>query len=99
MTTEDRTDPRLLAAWREWLGALATDAEAAMAASHVYADLAPEARNAWLDALQEDAPKLAVPRVAVYAPLLAVETDPARQNRIRDAVGDEPIRVASGRVR
>ncbi|HVY46698.1 MAG TPA: hypothetical protein VHB21_12505 [Minicystis sp.] len=92
---DERLDPRLLAAWREWLGALATDAEAAIAASHVYADLAPEARDAWLDALQEDAPRLDVPKVAVYAPLLAVEADPARRRRIQDAVSDEPISASA----
>lgn len=78
-----------MAAWREWLAALATDAEAAIAAAHVYAELEPTARDAWLDALTEDAPKLEVPPVAVYAPLLAVESDPKRQGRIQDAIGDD----------
>jgi hypothetical protein len=82
-------DPRILAAWREWLVALATDAEAAMAAAHVYAELAPEVRDAWLDALVEDAKNLAVPPVAIYAPLLSVEQDPARRARIQAAVGDD----------
>lgn len=80
-------DPRLLAAWREWLGALATDAEAAIAAAHVYGELAPEARDAWLDALTEDGPQLDVPRVAIYAPLLSVEGDPGRRDRIERAIG------------
>src|SRR5262245_28843214 len=75
-------DPRLLAAWHQWLAALATDAEAAIAASHVYGELASGARDAWLNALAEDAPRLAVPAVAIYAPLLAVESDPARRERI-----------------
>src|SRR5687767_15133516 len=56
-----RVDPRILAAWHEWLTALASDAEAALAAAQVYAELGPEARDAWLDALAEDAPKLDVP--------------------------------------
>jgi hypothetical protein len=89
----DAVDPRMLAAWRQWLGALATDAEAAIAAAHVYGELAPEARDAWLDALREDAPKLDVPKVAIYAPLLSVEADPARRERIEQAIGgglDEP---------
>jgi hypothetical protein len=80
-------DPRILAAWRQWLGALATDAEAAIAAAHVYGELAPEARDAWLDALREDAPKLDVPKVAIYAPLLSVEADPVRRERIEQAIG------------
>jgi hypothetical protein len=81
-------DPRILAAWREWLAALATDAEAAIAAAHVYGELGPEARDAWLDVLAEDAPKLPVPAVAIYAPLLSVESDPARCVRIERAIGD-----------
>jgi hypothetical protein len=93
-------DPRILAAWREWLVALATDAEAAMAAAHVYAELAPEVRDAWLDALVEDAKNLAVPPVAIYAPLLSVERDPARRARIQAAVGgDESARVDTTLVR
>ncbi|HTN86461.1 MAG TPA: hypothetical protein VL242_22330 [Sorangium sp.] len=80
-------DPRILAAWREWLAALATDAEAAIAAAHVYGELGPEAREAWLDVLAEDAPKLQVPPVAIYAPLLSVESDAARRERIEEAIG------------
>src|SRR5215217_4808568 len=72
-------DPRILAAWREWLSALATDAEAAIAAAHVYGELGPEARDAWLDVLAEDGPKLLVPAVAIYAPLLSVEWDAVRR--------------------
>jgi hypothetical protein len=83
-------EPRILAAWREWLGALATDAEAAIAAAHVYGELGPEARDAWLDALHEDGPNLDVPRVAIYAPLLSVEADPARRERIEIAISDDP---------
>jgi len=88
LTPEDpvSVDPRILAAWREWLSALATDAEAAIAAAHVYAELAPEARDAWLDVLVEDAPKLPVPAVAVYAPLLSVESDEGRRARIESAI-------------
>jgi hypothetical protein len=82
-------DPRIRAAWREWLAALASDAEAALAASHVYADLTPAARDAWLDALAEDGPELSVPLVAVYAPLLAVESDPARRERMEEAITTE----------
>lgn len=83
------TDPRIRAAWREWLAALASDAEAALAAAHVYADLTPAARDAWLDALAEDGPELSVPLLAVYAPLLAVEGDPARRERMEEAIASE----------
>jgi hypothetical protein len=91
-------DPRILAAWREWLAALATDAEAAIAAAHVYGELGPEARDAWLDVLAEDAPKLQVPAVAIYAPLLSVEGDAGRRERIEVAIGggDLDARPAGG---
>jgi hypothetical protein len=75
------------AAWRVWLRSLATDAEAAMAAAHLYAELPSDARGAWLDALAEDAPMLDVPPVAVYGPLLTVEQDAERRERIRTSVG------------
>jgi hypothetical protein len=80
-------DPRFRAAWHEWLRALATDADAALAAAHVYRDLDPAGRDALLGALIEDGPELAVPKVAVYAPLLAVESDPSRRARIEAAIG------------
>lgn len=79
-------DDRVRAAWRSWLSALATDAEAAMAAALAYESLPGEGRDAWLDALTTDAPGLGVPMVALYAPLLAVEGDPARRERIELAM-------------
>ncbi|HKO52585.1 MAG TPA: hypothetical protein VJV79_32985, partial [Polyangiaceae bacterium] len=45
---EGRTDPRVLDAWCEWLGALATDAEAALAAAIAYRELDGGARDRWL---------------------------------------------------
>lgn len=86
-------EPRIMAAWREWLAALATDAEAAIAAAHVYGELPGDARDAWLDALAEDCPKLSVPKIAIYAPLLSVETDATRRGRIERAIGDELVRT------
>lgn len=85
-----RVDGRVVAAWREWLGALATDAEAALAAAMAYKELDDAARDRWLTALEHDAPSLGVPVIAVYAPLLAVEADPERRARIMAAVGAEP---------
>jgi len=79
-------DQRILAAWREWLRALASDADAALAAADLYAGLEPAARDAWLDALAEDGPGLSVPLVAVYAPLLSVEADPDRRARMEEAL-------------
>jgi hypothetical protein len=80
-------DPRVRAAWRTWLSALATDAEAAMAAALAYESLPADGRDAWLDALDADAPTLRVPKIALYAPLLAVEGDGERRARIEIALG------------
>ncbi len=82
-------DERVAAAWREWLGALATDAEAALAAAMAYKALDATARDRWLSVLEHDAAQLAVPRIAVYAPLLAVEGDPDRRARISQAIGPD----------
>ena len=82
-------DPRFEAAWQEWLRALATNADAALAAAHVYRDLDGDARDALLTALTEDSPSLPGPAVAIYAPLLAAESDPARRARIELAMGDD----------
>jgi hypothetical protein len=77
-------------AWRSWLSALATDAEAAMAAALAYESLPADARDAWLDALDADAPTLEVPQVALYAPLLAVESEPSRRSRIELRIVSDP---------
>ncbi len=82
-------DPRFVEAWREWLAALATDADSALAAAHVYEQLEAAGRDAWLDALAIDGDALAVPKVAIYAPLLSVETDPARRGRIEQALAED----------
>lgn len=76
-------EARVGRAWRAWLASLATDADAAMAAALLYAELPAAARDAWLDALEQDAPEVSAPREALYGPLLAVETDPQRSARIR----------------
>jgi hypothetical protein len=75
-------DPRAHAAWRTWLAALAKDADAVTAAALAYESLAPEGREAWLDALDNDAPDVGVPKIALYAPLLGVEEDEERRARI-----------------
>jgi hypothetical protein len=83
-------DARVRSAWRSWLSALATDAEAAMAAALAYESLPADGRNAWLDVLESDAATLAVPAVALYAPLLAVESDGARRARMEAAIDAKP---------
>jgi hypothetical protein len=90
---DGRLDTRMLDAWCEWLGALATDAEAALAAAIAYQELDGRGRDHWLSALEQDAARLNVPRIAVYAPLLAVESDPERRTRITDAIG--PVDAAA----
>jgi hypothetical protein len=84
-------DERVRAAWQAWLSALASDPEAALAAALAYEALDDTGRDLWLDALDQDAPQIKVPKLAVYAPLLSVETEPLRRERIRSAVGDSGL--------
>jgi hypothetical protein len=84
-------DERHVGAWCEWLGALATDAEAALATAIAYRDLTPAGRDYWLAVLELDQKRLDVPKIALYAPLLAVEADPARRHRISVAMGPEDL--------
>ncbi|MBM4364068.1 MAG: hypothetical protein FJ104_15415, partial [Deltaproteobacteria bacterium] len=74
-------------AWCAFLGRLATDAEAALAAAMAYRELDDAARDVWIAALDQDIGRVAAPRIAVYAPLLAVETDPDRRSRVVRAIG------------
>ncbi len=83
---------RARSAWKAWLGALADDAEAALAAALTYEALGPAERDAWLDALDEDAPQVLAPRESLYAPLLLVEEDDARRARIASSCGDAQLR-------
>jgi hypothetical protein len=92
-TPAPHTDERLVGAWCEWLGALATDAEAALATAIAYRDLTPSGRDYWLTVLEQDAKRLDVPKIALYAPLLAVESDAARRARISHAMG--PVDVSA----
>ncbi len=79
-------------AWQAWLQVLADDAEAALAAALTYEALAPAEREAWLDALDEDAPEILAPRESLYAPLLLVEEDETRRARIASRCGDAQLR-------
>jgi len=80
-------DPRLVDAWCAFLGRLATDAEAALAAAMAYRELEGPERDDWIAALEDDIGRVSVPPIAVYAPLLAVEADPRRRQRILAALG------------
>jgi hypothetical protein len=79
-------DARAVQAWRQWLLSMATDAESVLAAAIAYRDLDEEGRDRWLDSLEADAPSVDVPRVALYAPLIAVESDPVRRARLLAAL-------------
>jgi hypothetical protein len=84
-----QNDRRVMSAWCAWLGALATDAEAALAAALAYKQLEGAARDSWLSAVEQDAERLDVPRIALFAPLLAVESEPERRARILHSMGPE----------
>jgi hypothetical protein len=88
---------RTIEAWRAWLGALASDAEAALAAAMAYEQLDAAGREAWLESLSHDADALGVPKLAIYAPLLAVESDAARLQRIQTAIGPDRLDAAPRR--
>jgi hypothetical protein len=75
-------------AFRAWLSSLAHDSEAAVAAALAYESMDDGARDAFLDALAEDCAVLEVPAVALYAPLLSVELDAVRRQRIAARLGD-----------
>lgn len=90
--------PRSVRAWRAWLGALANDAEAAQAAALAYEQLDASGRDAWIDSLAQDALEVGVPRIAVYAPLLAVEADGKRRQRIQSALGPHESGAAPRQV-
>lgn len=99
-------EARHVEAWREWLRALASNAEAALAAALLYRGLDGEGRDAWLKAVEQDAEGLDIPKFAVYAPLLAVESDPDRRERIQSAIGSSeaaspsmPAEALAGRTR
>jgi hypothetical protein len=81
-------DERSAVVWRQWLESMARDPEAALAAAIAYRDLDAEGRERWLASLASDGPRVSVPKVAIYAPLLAVEVEPERRARIVAAMGE-----------
>jgi hypothetical protein len=89
-------DAHVQASWRSWLSALATDAEAAMAAAFAYESLPPEGRAAWLDALDAESSVLQVPTAALYVPLLAVEKHAGLRDRIEAALAAHPVTRTDG---
>jgi hypothetical protein len=85
----DEPDPDLLRQSEvlgTWLRALAGDADAAIAAALAYEAFGPEERDGWLAAVAMDMETQGIEPLAVYAPLLGVEEDPARRGRIVDAI-------------
>ncbi len=87
-------DGRSTAVWRQWLSSMATDAEAALAAAFAYREMDSDGREQWLSSLELDAPLVNVPKVALYAPLLAVESDPERRDRLLFALGELSLELA-----
>lgn len=80
---------RSTAVWRQWLSSMATDAEAALAAAIAYREMDAAGREQWLSSLEFDAPLVDVPQVALYAPLIAVEQDPERRERLLLALSQD----------
>lgn len=92
-------DARFARAWRVWLEALAHDPEAAWAAALTYKSLGIEGREAWIDALEIDAPDVGAPAIALYAPLLGVEDDPGRRERIEAALRKQGVPLPTNVLR
>jgi hypothetical protein len=88
-TDGNGSEERFVHVWHEWLSRLAIDAEAALAAALAYKQLDGPGRDTWLCALEQDTARVHVPRIAVYAPLLAVESDQQRRARIAEAIGPD----------
>jgi hypothetical protein len=78
--------PRVQAVWHQWLATLASDPEAAYAAALAYRQLDGAQRDQWLEALEGDSLLISVPRIAIYAPLMAVESDRTRRRRMEAAL-------------
>ncbi len=86
---EPPVDGRSTAVWRQWLYSMAKDPEAALAAAIAYREMDSSGRERWLASLAFDAPEVDVPTIALYAPLLAVEDDEDRRERLILAMGEE----------
>jgi hypothetical protein len=86
LPTATEKNQRVRDAWREWLLTLARDPAAAHAAALAYRQLGAEEREQWLLALEQDSALLSVPKIAVYAPLMAVEVDKQRRRRMESAL-------------
>ncbi len=86
---EPPADGRSTAVWRQWLYSMAKDPEAALAAAIAYREMDSPGRERWLASLAFDAPEVDVPTIALYAPLLAVEDDEDRRERLILAMGEE----------
>lgn len=98
MNTESQmSDERATRLWRHWLSSMASDAETALGAAIAYREMDAESREHFLSSLAVDAPEVGVPKVALYAPLLAVERDPERRERLLEGLGDD-IELALPRV-
>lgn len=82
-------EARDTAVWREWLGSMSRDPEAALAFAIAYRDMSDSARDHWLGSLEEDASSLALPKIALFGPLLGVEENVDRRARILEQIDDQ----------
>lgn len=98
---------RVGALWGEWLHALTCEPDAALAAAEIYSRMADSDKDRWLNELERDVSSFAVPAVAVFAPLLAVEVNEARRHRIAQLMKantlapvthSEPLRALMGQT-
>jgi hypothetical protein len=86
-------------AFRTWLAAQSEDPDAALAAALLYADLGAGARDAYLDALEEDALAAgfdARSALGAVLPLLAVELDAVRRERLARWVEPSEMEPSAG---
>ncbi len=82
------SEARDTAVWREWLGSMARDPEAALAFAIAYRDMNDTARDHWLGSLAADASSLDLPKIALFGPLLGVEENAERRARILAQIDD-----------
>src|SRR5690606_32059419 len=82
-------DERAVLVWRQWLTSMAEDAEAALAAAIAHREMDASSRESLPDSLKVDAKEVDAPPVALFAPLLSVERDPERRERLIEAMGPD----------
>ncbi len=85
-------------AWLSYLRSLATSADAAFGCALAYQELPRDARAELVSMLERDVGEAGASRLAVVAPLLAVERDEALQRALRAVAGRGRRRRARGSI-